>query len=66
MLDIETAGIQTVKGFATIDQVALINVEVRPFMTNLTPSGLCHPYHAASLTTDLDNFAAITKMQEAT
>ena len=28
MLDIETAGVHTVKGFATIDDVALINVEV--------------------------------------
>ena len=38
LLDIETAGIHTVKGFATIDEVALINVEVRPFRSNLTPS----------------------------
>ena len=28
ILDIQTAGFQTVKGFATIDNVALINVEV--------------------------------------
>ena len=28
LLDIATAGLQTVKGFATIDNVALINVEV--------------------------------------
>ena len=28
ILDIETAGVHTVKGFATIDDVALINVEV--------------------------------------
>ena len=28
MLDLATAGLQTVKGFATIDNVALINVEV--------------------------------------
>lgn len=39
-LDIETAGIHTVKGFATIDEVALINVEVGPF-TTLTPTGWC-------------------------
>lgn len=32
MLDIETAGVQTVKGFATIDHVALINVEVSCFI----------------------------------
>ena len=29
LLDVETAGVHTVKGFATIDDVALINVEVR-------------------------------------
>lgn len=29
LLDVETAGVRTVKGFATIDNVALINVEVR-------------------------------------
>lgn len=28
MTDIENAGFQTVKGFATIDDVALVNVEV--------------------------------------
>ena len=28
LLDMETAGVKTVKGFATIDDVALINVEV--------------------------------------
>ena len=28
LLDMETAGVRTVKGFATIDDVALINVEV--------------------------------------
>ena len=28
VLDLETAGFHTVKGFATIDHVALINVEV--------------------------------------
>ena len=28
LLDVQTAGFQTVKGFATIDDVALINVEV--------------------------------------
>ena len=60
LLDIETAGIHTVKGFATIDEVALINVEVRPFILNLTLSELCHPCHAALLTTDLDDFAVIT------
>lgn len=32
ILDIETAGVHIVKGFATIDDVALINVEVRPII----------------------------------
>ena len=44
ILDIETAGIHTVKGFATIDQVALINVEVRRFVSHLTLPVLCHLY----------------------
>lgn len=38
-LDIETAGVHTVKGFATIDEVALINVEVRLFTKGLTLAG---------------------------
>ena len=35
LLDVQTAGFQTVKGFATIDDVALINVEVSSSATLL-------------------------------
>lgn len=37
LLDVDTVGVQTVKGFATIDNVALINVEVR-----LHCCAICH------------------------
>ena len=36
--DLERAGVQLVKGFATIDNVALINVEVLPSSPGLAAS----------------------------
>ena len=42
ILDLATAGLQTVKGFATIDNVALINVEVQCLGLASFTQHVCH------------------------